>query len=155
MDKKTLAYILIAGGAAVALYYFFFKKSAASKLGAGKPDTRGAWAADDDRVYNSMRNKVKAFKGLYDGEQALGWIDPIVEEWYNGNNYFHKLRIQGQERETKAGAFLSVFEGVNVNVEGKYFGNPPNQNQAQLFPESLHDTLWKEFNAFKVKYGGL
>lgn len=151
MDKKTIAYILIAGGAAVAIYYFFIKKNAASALGAGKPETRGAWAADDDRVYNSMRDKIKASKNIYDGEQALGWIDPLVEENYNAGPGFHNIKGQA----SKAGALLSVFEAVNVNVGGKFFGEGQYSSQAQLFPESLHAAIWNEFNVLKVKYGGL
>ena len=155
MDKKTIAYILIGGGLLVAAYFLYTKVfgNAAKNLGAGVPDTRGAWAADDDAAYNKMRNRVMSHKDKYDGAQALGWIDPGVQANYEAGPGFHNIKGQA----SKAGAFLSIMEAINPHPDGKFIGTQ-GQGQyggKQLFPDSLLTALWMDFNALKVKYGGL
>jgi hypothetical protein len=154
MDKKNIAYILIGGGVAVAIYYFYRKSqdtASANSLGAGAPDTRGVWAADDDATYNKMRNKVKAQKDKIDGEQALGWIDPLVKQDYeSGPNATHNINGMA----SKAGAFLAVMEAVNANAQGQFTGNQSGGGK-QLFPDSLFSSIWPDFNTLKVKYGAL
>ena len=153
MNKQTIAYILIGAGVLAAIYYFVTKsKSNASALGAGLPDTRGAWASDDDATYDKMRNRVMAHKDKYDGAQALGWIDPGVQEKYEAgpSSYLHNIK----GKDTKAGAFLSVMEAINPHPDGKFTGNKSG-GKTQLFPDSLLTALWMDFNALKVKYGGL
>lgn len=154
MDKKTLAYILIGAGVLAAAYYLYTKsKSAASAaaLGAGTVDNRGVWAADDDNMYNTMRNRVLNFNNdKINGHDALGWIDPLVKQNYESGPGFHNL----QGKASKSGAFLSVMEAVNYNVSGKYTGNQSG-GRTQLFPDDITTALWHDFNNLEVKYGGL
>lgn len=144
MDKKTLAYILI-GGAVIAGAYLLYKKLfGAPDMGADAPDTRGAWAADDDATWTNMRSTFSAESG--DPLALSAWVDDAVKTRYDaGGSSIHK--IQGQK--SKAGTFLSVFEEVNPNVKGKHVDS---SGKKLLWPPALHAKLWDMFYALKNRY---
>lgn len=151
MDKKQLAYILIGIGVIAAGYFIYRQvrnKQTAGALGAGMPDTRGAWAADDDALYTQMRDLFSSTSG---DAPALGsWVDEAVRKEYEQG--LNKVHLIAGSNKTKAGAFLAVFEKGNPNTTGKYLGG---DGKPQLWPESLHVELWNMFNNLKIKYGAL
>jgi len=154
MDKKTIAYILIAGGVVAAGYYLYQRSkasAAANALGAGAPDNRGIWAAEDDALYKKFRSQFT--------DPELGWIDPLVEQAYNSSSYGAgvacKDDVMVQHKMSKAGAFACVIYGVAPNDAGQY---PPLHyalDKPSLWPASRIDGIWNDLNKLKVKYGGL
>lgn len=149
MNKKTIAYILIGVAAVAGLWYLYtrYGKGSAGSLGAGMPDNRGSWGADDDAVYNQMRGKFDAVD-----HGALGWIDPAVKARYEGTDGQSDKQRKIKGVPSKAGAFLSIFEAANPNETGKYTNSA---GQKMLWPESLHGELWNMYNNLQIKYGAL
>lgn len=155
MNKKTIAYILIGGGILVAAYYLYTKVfgNAAKNLGTGSPDTRGAWAAEDDALYNKFRSQFTS--------SELGWIDQYVQQAYETgsygdntpNNCGNDVMVQG--RRSKAGSFACVIYGVAPNASGTFPPLPWAPNTPSLWPKAKIDGIWNDLNKLRVKYGGL
>ena len=146
---------LIGVGVIAAIYYFYTKmkgNTAAASLGAGSPDNRGVWAADDDALYKKFRAMFK------DGD--LNWIDPLVKETYENGTAKDQDKVGGIP--AKSGSFASVIYGVIPNPKGTYpavawaqtdpaTGKP----MKSIWDPSITDTLFNQFAMLRVKYGGL
>lgn len=154
MNKKTVAYILMAVVGLSVLVYLLMKwkgRADAAAMGAGLPDNRGAWAAEDDALYAKLRGMFTA------NEKA--WLDPLAEQAYTTGVYGDgvpcndDVKIKGVA--SKAGSFACVVYGVGPNAAGTY---PPVHwapNMPSLWPQSTYDKLFNSFNQLKAKYGGL
>lgn len=161
MNKKVIAYILIGVAVLIGLYFLYTKMSssaATTALGAGAPDTRGAWAAEDDALYTK-------FRGMF-STADLNWLDPLVTQAYNNSSYGEgvpcndDVKIQG--KASKAGAMACVVYGVIVNPKGTFPGvsyaaiDPgTGQKIRSLWNPTIVDTMWNDLAALRVKYGGL
>ncbi len=142
MNKKTIAYFLIAILAIGGLYFMLTKNTRSNSLidmGASAAPT--PFDLDDERAYKQIRALFPA--------KDYGWVDTLAKERYE----YEPGYIGGNV--SKAKTFLDTVGAAAPNPNGTHPATSWSGGQKLLWPDSTFVKAWEIINRLSAKYNTL